>query len=90
MERKLSDRTRKQIRQAVTALQYIERAEAAGQDVSRLAEKRERSTDLLMRMRCCVHCGRQLDAAESVEEWSLDGLGPRCRVILAAREQVAS
>lgn len=73
---------------AAKALNYIAREEAKGRDVSHLAEKREKYRAFLLRSKCCVHCGTKLEREDSIEEWSLDGLGPKCRANLA--QQVAS
>lgn len=69
----------KEIRDAIYALHYIERAIAKGQDVSRLAEKHEKAQERLIRHRRCFHCGTELTDRESVKAWEVDRLGPVCR-----------
>lgn len=72
----------KEIRDAVYALHYIERAIAKGQDVSRLAEKHQKAQERLIRHRRCFHCGTELTDKDSVKAWEVDRLGPVCRVRL--------
>lgn len=69
---------------AAKALRYIEREEAAGRLTPNLEQIREHRLAYLMRSKCCVHCGTPLSREDSIEEWSLDGLGPKCRANLAA------
>lgn len=80
----MASRTQAQIRKAVHALGYIARCEERGEDVSRLAEKREKSTAFLIRQKVCLHCGTPLTREDSIEDWKRDGLGPVCRANLGA------
>lgn len=76
-------RINREVRLAVRALHYIARCEDAGQDVSRLAEKREKSTACLVRHARCFCCGAAVENPVSVKAWELDRLGPVCRERLA-------
>ena len=79
------ERIQQEIRDAVVAVNYIARAAEKGQDVSRLAEKWEKQSALLVRRHACFHCGAVLTDPQSIEAWRVDGLGPDCRVKLAGR-----
>lgn len=75
---------------AAKALRYIEREEQAGRLTDNLRAIRDHRLAFLIRSKCCVHCGTPLSREDSIEEWSLDGLGPKCRANLAAAERRAS
>ena len=72
-------RLQKQVSQSVRVLRYIERCEAHGQDVSRLAEMREKRTAFLVAQRRCFNCGEEITNPDSLRMWEQDRLGPVCR-----------